>query len=198
MFFTCLSVGAVRATFVFSTSSLRVFHRGVRYRNDTAAQAATKSLPRAVPDATLVRGVNCTEDRISCCSWSSVTPRASRTNLFQSARQLFNNATPFRCMISSFRVICSYLNFIRRILRLLIKVAHLYDCEKISRQRGEITALSPLPVPHHLSFRFPSGMQRTTCCPVCPVSRGRTIRAAYAVPPTAAVSRIYRQDCPAQ
>lgn len=85
MFFTCLSVGAVRATFVFSMSWRWVFHRGVRYRNDMAAQAATKSLPRAVPEATDVRGLNWTLDKISCCSLSRVTPRPSRTNRFQSS-----------------------------------------------------------------------------------------------------------------
>ncbi|WP_418202524.1 hypothetical protein [Bacteroides sp.] len=104
MFFTCLSVGAVRATLVFSISSVspRSFRRqrGVRYRKHRAAQAATKSFPRAVPDATDVLLFIWTLRRISCCSGSRFTPRASRTNLFQSARHEFIASKPAALILS--------------------------------------------------------------------------------------------------
>ena len=61
-----------------------------------AMQADTKSFPRAVPDRTLTMRLCCTAVTIACCSLSSVTPKASRMNVFQSALHVANRPSALR------------------------------------------------------------------------------------------------------
>src|SRR5690606_13705501 len=77
--------------FVFSMS-LSPSKTGVVYKKHIAATAATKSLPLAVPDATLFILLYCTDRRIACCSASSATPSTSFAKRFQSSLQSDNSS----------------------------------------------------------------------------------------------------------